>query len=140
MNNLIGLLFGTVAVIVIGTIVIWFIEGPIPESDVKTPLDALWWTVATITTVGYGDIELASDLGRVVALIYMFFGITMLAIFLSTVGTVFFKKRFESEGKSEILSEYEKTVLKKIEDFAENQKADIKEIRDELKSIKDKIN
>ena len=59
MNNLIGLLFGTVAVIVIGTIVIWLIEGPIPESDVKTPLDALWWTVATITTVGYGDNELA---------------------------------------------------------------------------------
>ena len=139
MNSLLGLLFATVGVIVIGTLLIWSIEGPIPESDVKTPLDALWWTVATITTVGYGDIELASDLGRVIALIYMFFGITMLAIFLSTVGTVFFKKRFESEGKGEILSEYQKTVLKKIEDFAEKQNADIKEIRDELKSIKEKI-
>jgi len=42
-----------------------------------TLLDALWWCVATVTTTGYGDVVPVTSVGRIVALVYMFFGITL---------------------------------------------------------------
>ncbi|MDW0178127.1 MAG: potassium channel family protein [Nitrososphaeraceae archaeon] len=69
------------------------------QSKIKTLLDALWWCVATVTTVGYGDIVPVSNIGRIVALFYMFFGITMIAILLSVISNTFYKKRFEKEER-----------------------------------------
>jgi len=59
-------------VIIIGTVAIFIVEAPI-DSQINTPLDALWWTVATITTVGYGDKVPETILGRIIAIFYMFF-------------------------------------------------------------------
>ena len=41
-------------------------------------LHALWWTVVTITTVGYGDKTPKSGPGRAVASLFMFVGVTMI--------------------------------------------------------------
>ena len=38
-----------------------------PNSQVKTPADALWWAVVTVTTVGYGDVYPVTGLGRILA-------------------------------------------------------------------------
>ena len=75
------------------------VESHVPNSKIKTLLDALWWFVATVTTVGYGDIVPISNIGRIVALFYMFFGITMIAILLSVITNTFYKKRFEKEER-----------------------------------------
>ena len=75
------------------------LESHVPNSKIKTLLDALWWCVATVTTVGYGDIVPVSNIGRIVALFYMFFGITMIAILLSVISNTFYKKRFEKEER-----------------------------------------
>jgi len=75
------------------------IESQVPNSKIKTPLDALWCCVATVTTVGYGDIVPVSNIGRMVALFYMFFGISMIAIMLSVITNTFYKRRFENEER-----------------------------------------
>jgi voltage-gated potassium channel len=75
------------------------VESQVPNSKIKTPLDALWWCVATVTTVGYGDIVPVSNIGRIVALFYMFSGISMIAILLSVITNTFYKKRFEKEER-----------------------------------------
>lgn len=46
-----------------------------PQSNIKTAADAVWWSVTTITTVGYGDRFPVTDLGRVVAMALMFAGV-----------------------------------------------------------------
>ena len=38
----------------------------LPESNIRTAGDAIWWAVATITTVGYGDRYPVTAEGRVV--------------------------------------------------------------------------
>ena len=38
-------------------------------------LDAIWWSIVTVTTVGYGDVTPVTAVGRIVATVLMFGGI-----------------------------------------------------------------
>jgi voltage-gated potassium channel len=42
---------------------------------VSSPLDALWWGITTMTTVGYGDVYPVTAEGRVAAVVLMVLGI-----------------------------------------------------------------
>jgi len=124
MNKTIYLFIASALVILIGTIVMQSIESQVPNSKIKTLLDALWWCVATVTTVGYGDIVPVSNIGRIVALFYMFFGISMIAILLSVITNTFYKRRFEREEreKRELEMKYLKTeLMKRLSDIEEKQ-------------------
>ena len=57
--------------------------------------EGFYLTAMTISTVGYGDIVPVTDVGRVIAIFYMFFGVTVLGIALSVLATNYYKKRFE---------------------------------------------
>lgn len=49
--------------------------------------DALWWSIVTITTVGYGDLTPVTQVGRVVAGALMISGMVTLALFAGIVGS-----------------------------------------------------
>jgi voltage-gated potassium channel len=51
---------------------------------VNSPLDALWWGVTTMTTVGYGDIYPVTGEGRVAASILMILGIGLFGVITAT--------------------------------------------------------
>ena len=61
-------------------------------------LDAAWWTIVTITTVGYGDIYPLSSGGRVVGVFLMLFGIGFLGMLTATLASTFIEQR-RQEGK-----------------------------------------
>lgn len=42
--------------------------------------DALYWATVTLTTVGYGDLCLVTDLGRVVSMLSSLFGVAIVAL------------------------------------------------------------
>lgn len=54
--------------------------------------DALWWSIVTTTTVGYGDISPSSALGKVIAVILMIIGIGFLGMLTGTISTYFLQK------------------------------------------------
>ncbi len=43
----------------------------VPEANIKTPEDALWWAAETITTVGYGDKFPVTSEGRMLGVLLM---------------------------------------------------------------------
>lgn len=49
--------------------------------------DALWWSAATITTVGYGDIYPVTGVGRIIAVFTMLVGISTLAVVTARVAS-----------------------------------------------------
>ncbi len=134
MNKLFYLLFVAAGTIVVGSFVIFSVESQHPDSQINSMLDAVWWTVATVTTVGYGDIVPVTDAGKIVAIFFMFFGIGVLAIFLSVLGTMFYKRRFEKEEKD--ISHAQRLILDRMDDLEKNQEKlqkDLKNLIDELK-------
>jgi len=55
------------------------IERFAPGSNIKTPADALWWGLVTVTTIGYGDRYPVTAEGRLVAGILIIFGVAMIS-------------------------------------------------------------
>jgi voltage-gated potassium channel len=136
MNRLFYLLFLAAGIIVTGSLIIFYVESPHPDSQINSMLDAIWWTAATVTTVGYGDIVLVTDTGRIVAIFFMFFGISILALFLSVLGTQFYKRRFEKEETE--ISLAQKLILDRMNDLEKNQKDLQKDLRDMIEKLKEK--
>jgi voltage-gated potassium channel len=59
--------------------------------------DALYWTIITATTVGYGDLRPTGKMGKVLAVLIAFIGLVftgiMVAIALQSVTTAFAEHR-----------------------------------------------
>lgn len=124
MSKTIYLFIASGLIILLGTFVMHSVESQVPNSKIKTLLDALWWCVATVTTVGYGDIVPVSNLGRIVALFYMFFGISMIAILLSVITNTFYKRRFEKEERDkrqQEVSYLKNELMKRLSDIEAKQ-------------------
>ena len=59
------------------------------NSNIRTPGDALWWSLTTITTVGYGDRYPVTTEGRVIAVTLMIAGAALFSTFTAFIATFF---------------------------------------------------
>lgn len=50
----------------------------VPNGNIRTAEDALWWAMCTVTTVGYGDFYPVTQEGRAVAAMLMTVGVGLL--------------------------------------------------------------
>ncbi|MGY3767016.1 potassium channel family protein [Vagococcus vulneris] len=55
------------------------------EPAIQNYSDLMWWTLQTVTTVGYGDIIVHHKLSKIIAGILMILGIGMISAFTSTI-------------------------------------------------------
>ncbi|WP_236042592.1 potassium channel family protein [Roseibium aggregatum] len=67
------------------TAVVFVVEHDLNE-NINNYLDALYFTVTTLTTTGYGDITMSDSVGRLMTVLIMIFGV---ALFLRLVQTIF---------------------------------------------------
>jgi voltage-gated potassium channel len=58
-----------------------------PRSNISTFGDALWWSLTTITTVGYGDRYPVTGQGRLVAVALMLAGIALLGVVTASIAS-----------------------------------------------------
>jgi voltage-gated potassium channel len=69
-----------------------------------------WWALATLTTVGYGDVVPETTAGRLVGAGLMFGGLLMLSLLTATIASVFVERKFRRERGLEAIKA-EKHVL-----------------------------
>lgn len=80
--------------------------------------DALWWTVVTTTTVGYGDLYPVTGVGRIIASCLMIVGIGLIGIVTGTVASIFTNKKVHLPDELEL-------VHTKLEQYPDLNQADI---------------
>lgn len=91
-------------------------------------IDAIWWSVATVTTVGYGDIVPRTLVGKAVAVVLMFSGIATLGLLTSSLNNIFVRSGRQTERK-----------LAGIEKELTEQRAILEEIRSTVQLINSKM-
>lgn len=77
---------------ILGSATIYLFEADEPTSAVESYADALWWTLATLTTVG-ATYEPSTVGGRVAALLVMATGLVILGYVAGVVGALLFDRR-----------------------------------------------
>jgi len=82
----------TFVIIFAGAVSFFLFEFNI-NPNIETFFDAVWWSVVTSTTVGYGDLYPVTMEGRVVGMILMFFGIALVGTTAGLAGNYFIKKK-----------------------------------------------
>ena len=78
-----------VITILFSSIAMLEVEAKAPHANIKTAEDALWWSYATITTVGYGDKFPVTTTGRIIAAVLMTVGVGLFGTFTAYVASWF---------------------------------------------------
>jgi voltage-gated potassium channel len=71
-----------------GTIM-YLIEGDAQPKQFGTIPDAMWWALATLTTIGYGDSVPITPLGKLFGACVMIFGLGLFALPIGIIATAF---------------------------------------------------
>lgn len=67
----------------------YYIEGEAQPDKFGSVPDAAWWAMATLTTVGYGDVAPITGLGRLFGSVVMITGLCILALPVAIIATGF---------------------------------------------------
>ena len=81
-----------------------------PEANIKSAEDAIWWSISTVTTVGYGDKFPTTTEGRVLGMILMTAGVGLFGGLSGLVASMFW-------GAKNRHSEETKEVLQKLQEL-----------------------
>src|SRR3954454_4818669 len=73
-----------ILIIFFGGIAVYLTEHGHRGANITNLGDAFWWTIVTITTVGYGEYYPVTIAGRIIAVFIMLSGIGLFALFVST--------------------------------------------------------
>ncbi|NOQ46830.1 MAG: cag pathogenicity island protein Cag26 [Desulfobulbaceae bacterium] len=84
-------IFWVVILVLVSSVGIFLLEPDIPLRN------AFWWSIVTLTTVGYGDISPVTAGGRVIAVFIMFFGIGLLGMMSATLATILISKKMKED-------------------------------------------
>jgi voltage-gated potassium channel Kch len=77
-----------IALVALGTFTFHFLEG-------WSFVASFYFSVTTLTTVGYGDLVPTSDFSRLVTAIYVFIGVSISVTALGVIGTRYLERREE---------------------------------------------
>jgi len=108
------LLAVSTVVVLVGTFSAYLLESDLPDARIRGLGDAFWWALATVTTVGYGDVVPVTFLGRAVGVALMISGIAILSVFISSLGAFLFS-RITSAGPKTLTDEVKEAIKKKVE-------------------------
>ncbi|MEA2091525.1 MAG: ion transporter, partial [Campylobacterota bacterium] len=131
------LIFASI-VIFVSSVLIYVMEANNPASPIDTLFEAVYWSIVTISTVGFGDITPVTQEGRVVAMFVIVAGIGVFSFTTSLIVTSFTEKLDEIKDQKllddiakikefYLICGYEKVAKEVAKELSKNNKVIILE-------------
>jgi voltage-gated potassium channel len=120
------LVFTFIIIICAGSLTLLVLEDS-PTDKINSPIDAVWYVMATLSTVGYGDVTPESFGGKLIGIVLMIVGVGFFSILTATFSSWFMRdlESEEEEIKDKIIS---------IESSINELKSEMKEIKELIKN------
>jgi len=67
-------------------VLIFLIESNVEGSNIKTLYDSIWYSLVTLTTVGYGDFYPVTPFGKLLGLLFLIGSLGLLGLLIGEVG------------------------------------------------------
>jgi voltage-gated potassium channel len=113
------------------------------ESNIKNLSDGVWWAIATITTVGYGDYYPVTPLGKIIASFVMFIGLAFLTSFAGLLSSTLIASKMKqkdnySTGRKIILNETKELVRNRVNEIEKLDEEDLETLINVIKALNEK--
>ena len=126
-NGLIYILYVNFFIVLVGSSILSVVEE-------KTFSDSVWWSLVTVTTVGYGDIVPTSIFGKWLAVLLMLVGIETIGMLTSALTNFFVKDNPDEQKKLDKLQD--ELITQRI--LVEKQSEKIEELHRMIQDLLEK--
>jgi voltage-gated potassium channel len=121
------IVIGSVAIVLIASTSALLTE--IEPQTFGSFMDAVWYCVVTVSTIGYGDLVPRTLAGRIIGMLLMISGISLAALFIGTVSQIVHNKLVKRENDQTLR-------LNRLEKSLEDNNRLLQEVLFELKKPK----
>lgn len=104
--------FVVLILLVIASSLMYFVENEVQQQAFSSIPAAMWWGVATLTTVGYGDVYPVTPAGKLLGAIIAILGIGMFALPTGILASGFVEEIQKRRGKRKICPHCGKDINK----------------------------
>jgi preprotein translocase subunit SecY len=104
----------------ISSLFIVSVESNYPNANITSASDAMWWTLVTVSTVGYGDQYPVSPKGRIIGIFTILVGVALFSVLTGFISNWFSTKKStrgnvqQQENSNEIT-----TLISRVEELTE---------------------
>jgi voltage-gated potassium channel len=92
---------GAILLVYVASLAVLQAERVDPTASITNFAQALWWSITTITTVGYGDEYPVTSTGRIIAALLMIGGISLLGTITATIASWIVQRVAEEDTQSQ---------------------------------------
>ncbi|BDS11658.1 ion transporter [Aureispira anguillae] len=99
-------MFVTFVLLLVSATLMWYVEGPVQPELFPNIVASFWWAIATLTTVGYGDVFPITPLGKFLSGLIALLGIGLVALPAGILSSAFIEKLEDGTIKEEEIDNY----------------------------------
>ena len=117
-NSFIASLYIIFIVTILSSALMYYAEGDAQPEKLASIPHAIYWSLITLTTVGYGDISPVTTFGKIISSVTALLGVATVAMFTGIIASAFSKQveRRRMIYQQELEKAYEDGVLSRDED------------------------
>jgi voltage-gated potassium channel Kch len=101
-----------------GVVVFGVVERLVDPHTFDNVWLGMWWGVQTVTTVGYGDVVPANTVGKVIATLLMFGGLSLFAVITGAITSTFI-----AQAQSQLRADEEDPMAKRLDELGSQLEA-----------------
>ena len=127
------------AVIILSSALMYYAEGAAQPEKLASIPHAMYWSLVTLTTVGYGDISPVTPIGKVISSVTALLGVSTVAMFAGIISSSFsnrvarrrmiFEEELAHAYQDGVLTEEEDALLKELIDRFDLSDEEVSEMK-----------